>query len=80
MPMLNKSRINPQPHGGFKRFVSAIAATLSEWHECFCEPQKKQSTLQKGRKKLLATQKVTEGKITAVGTQIVSIAQISLKR
>ena len=40
---------------------------------------KKQSALQKGMKTLLARQKVTEGKITTLGTQMVSVAQTSLK-
>ena len=34
---------------------------------------KKQSALQKGMKKVLARQKVTEGKIVALGTRMVSI-------
>ena len=40
---------------------------------------RKQSALQKGMKKLLATQKVSKGKITALGTQKVLIAQATLK-
>ena len=40
---------------------------------------KKHSALQKGMKKLLTKQKINEGKITAFGTQIVSIAQTTLK-
>ena len=40
---------------------------------------KKHSALQKGMKKLLTKQKVNEGKITALGTQMVSIAQTALK-
>ena len=40
---------------------------------------KKHSALQKGMKKLLIKQKVNEGKITALGTQMVSIAQTTLK-
>ena len=40
---------------------------------------KKKSALQKGMKKLLAKQEVNEGKKRALGTQMVSIAQITLK-
>ena len=40
---------------------------------------KKHSALQKGMKKLLTKQKVNEGKITALQTQMVSIAQTTLK-
>ena len=39
---------------------------------------KKHSALQKGMKQLLTRQKVNEGKITALGTQMVSIAQTIL--
>ena len=39
----------------------------------------KKISLQKGMKKLLTKQKVNEGKITALGTHMVSIAQTTLK-
>ena len=40
---------------------------------------KKYSALQKGMKQLLTRQKVNEGKINALGTHMVSIAQTTLK-
>ena len=40
---------------------------------------KKHSALQKGMKKLLMKQNVNEGKITALGTEMVSIAKTTLK-
>ena len=39
----------------------------------------KQSALQKGMEKLLARQKATEGRMAALGTQMVSKAQTSSK-
>ena len=78
IPKFNKSGVNSQPHGRYKRFVSILAGILFDGVNSFVN-HKKQSTFQKGMKKLLARQRVTEGKITAIGTQMVSIAQISLK-
>ena len=40
---------------------------------------KKHSALQKGMKKLLTKQKINKGKITAIGTQMVSIVQTTFK-
>ena len=77
MPKFIKSRENPQPHGRYKRFVSKHAGILFNGLNAF-ENHKNWSALQKGMKKLLARQKVTEGKITTLGTQMVSTAQTSL--
>ena len=78
MPTFNRSRVDPQPHGRYKRFVSTLARILFDGVNAFIN-HKKHSALQKGMKKLLTKQKVNEGKITALGTQMVSIVQTTLK-
>ena len=78
MPTFNRSRVDPQPHGRYKRFVSILARILFDGVNAFLN-HKKHSALQKGMRKLLTKQKVNEGKITALGTQMVSIAQTTLK-
>ena len=78
MPAFNRSTVDPQPHGRYKRFVSTLARILFDGVNAFIN-HKKHSALQKGMKKLLTKQKVNEGKITALGTQMVSIAQTTLK-
>ena len=78
MPTFNKSRVDPQPQGRYKRFVSTLTRILFDGVNAFIN-HKKHSALQKGMKKLLTKQKVNEGKITALGTQMVSIAQTTLK-
>ena len=78
MPTFNRSRVDPLPHGRYKRFVSTPARILFDGVNTFIK-HKKHSSLQKGMKKLLTKQKVNEGKITALGTQMVSIAQTTLK-
>ena len=59
-------------------FVSTLTRILFDGVNAFIN-HKKHSALQKGMKKLLTKQKVNEGKITALGTQMVSIAQTTLK-
>ena len=78
MPTFNKSRVDPQPHGRYKRFVGTLARIVFGGVNAFIN-HKKHSALQKGMKQLLTRQKVNEGKITALGTQMVSIAQTTLK-
>ena len=78
MPKFNKSRVDPQQHGRYKRFVSTLTGILFDGLNSFVN-HKKQSALHEGMKKLLARQKVSEGKVTALGTQIIPIAQTSLK-
>ena len=78
MPKFSESRVNPQPHGRYKLFVSTHARILFNGVSAFVNHEK-QSALQKGRKKLLARQKVTAGKIAALGTQMVPISQTSFK-
>ena len=78
MPTFNESRVDPQPHGRYKRFVGTLARILFGGVNDFIK-HKKHSALQKGMKQLLTRQKVNEGKITALGTQMVSIAQTTLK-
>ena len=78
MPTFITSRVDPQPHGRYKRFVSTLARILFDGVNAFIN-HKKHSSLQKGMKKLLTKQKVNEGKITALGTQMASIAQTTLK-
>ena len=78
MPTFNGSRVDQQPHGRYKRFVGTLARILFGGVNAFLN-QKKHSALQKGMKHLLTKQKVNEGKITALGTQMVSIAQTTLK-
>ena len=74
MIKFNKSRVDPQPHG----FVSTLARLLFDGVNAFVN-HKKHSALQKGMKKLLVKQKAGEGKIRALGTQMISIAQTTLK-
>ena len=78
MPTFNRSRVDPQPQGRYKRFVGTLTRILFDGVNAFIN-HKKHSALQKGMKKLLTKQKVNEGKITALGTQMVSIAQTTLK-
>ena len=77
-PKFNKSRVDPQLQGRNRKFVSTLAEILFDGGNVFGN-HKKQSALQKGMKKLLARQKVSEGTITALGTQMGLIAQLSLK-
>ena len=78
MPTFNKSRVDPQPHGRNKRFVSTLTRILFDGVNAFIN-HKKHSALQKGMMKLLTNKKINEGKVTALGTQMVSIAQTTLK-
>ena len=78
MTTFNKRRIGPQPHGRYKRFVSTLTRILFDGVNAFIN-HKKHSALQKGMKKLLTRQKINEGKITTLGTQMASIAQTTLK-
>ena len=78
MLTFNGSRVEPQPHGRYKRFVGTLARIVFGRVNAFIN-HKKHSALQKGMKQLLTRQKVNEGKITALGTHMVSIAQTTLK-
>ena len=78
VPTFNKGRVDPQPHGRYKRFVSTLARILYDGVKAFVN-HKKHSALQKGMKKLLTKQKINEGNITALGTQMVPIVQTTLK-
>ena len=78
MSTFNKSRVDSQLHGRYKRFVSTLARILLDGVNAFLN-HKRHSALQKGMKKLLTKQKINEGKITALGTQMVSKAQTTLK-
>ena len=78
MPKFNKSRVDAQPCRKYKRFSSTLAGILLDGVNTFVN-HKKHSVLQKSMKKLLAWKKVSEGKIAALWTQIVSITQTSLK-
>ena len=78
MPIFNKSRIDPQPHGRCKGFVSTLTRILFHGVTAFAN-HKKHSALQKGMKKLFTKQKINESRMTALGTQMVSIAQTTLK-
>ena len=78
MPKFNKNRVDPQPHGRYKRFVSTLTRILFDGVNAFVN-HKKQSALQKGMKRWLTKQKDNEDKITSLGTQMVSIAQTTLK-
>ena len=78
MPTFNGSRVEPQPHGRYKRFVGTLARILFGGVNVFIN-HKKHSALQKGMKQLLTRQKVNKGKITALGTHMVSVAQTTLK-
>ena len=78
MPTLNESRVDPQPHGRYKMFVGTLARIPFGGVNAFIN-HKKHSSLQKGMKQLLTKQKVNEGKTIALGTQMVSIAQTTLK-
>ena len=77
MPTFNKSRVDSTPHGRYKRFVSTPTRILFNGVNAFIS-HKKHSALQKGMKKLLTKQKINEAKITALETQMVSIAQTTL--
>ena len=72
MLTFNNSRVDPQPHGRYKRFVSTLNRILFDGVNAFVN-HKKHSALQKGMKKLLTRQKINEGQITAFGTQMVAI-------
>ena len=78
LPTFNRSRVDPQPHGRYKRFVSTLTRILFDGVNAFIN-HKKHSTIQKGMTKLLTKQKVNEGTITALRTQMVSITQTTLK-
>ena len=78
MPTFNSSRVDPQPHGRYKRFVSTLAKKMFDGVNAFIN-HKKHSALQERMKKLLTKQKVNEGKIRALGTRMVSTAQTTLK-
>ena len=68
MPTFSRSRVDVQPHGRHKWFVSTLSRILFDGVNVFIN-HKKHSALQKGMKKLLNKQKINEGKITALGTQ-----------
>ena len=76
MPTFNKSRVDPQPHGRFRRWT--CTRILFDRVNIFIN-HKKHSALQKEIKKLLTKQKINESKIAALGTQMVSIPQTTLK-
>ena len=78
MPTFNRSRVDPQPHGRYRRFVSTLTRILFDGVNAFIN-HKEHSALQKGMKKLLNKQKITKGRISTLGIQIVSIAQTTLK-
>ena len=78
MPTFNESRVDPQPHGRFKRSVRTLTRVLFHGVNAFVN-HKRHSPLPEGMKKLLTKQKINEGKITALGTQMKSIAQTTLK-
>ena len=58
--------------------MSTLAGIVSDGVNAFVN-HKKQSALQKGRKHLVAGQKVTEGKIIELETQMLSVTLTSLK-
>ena len=70
MPTFSRSIGDPPSHGRYKRFVSTLTRILFDGVNAFIN-HKKHSALQKGMKILLTKQKVNEGKITALGTQMV---------
>ena len=78
MSTFNRRRVDSQPHGRYKRFLSTLTRILFDGVNAFIN-HKKHSALQKGLKQLVTKQKINEGKITALGTQMVSIAQTTLK-
>ena len=78
MPTFNGSRVEPQSHGRNKRIVGTLARIVFGGRNAFIN-HKKHSALQKEMKQMLTRQKVNEGKITALGTHMVSIAQTTLK-
>ena len=78
MPTFNGRRVEPQPHGRYKGFVGTLARIVFGGVNAFIY-HKKHSAIQKGMKQLLPRQKVNEGTITTLGTQMVSIAQTTLK-
>ena len=78
MPTFNGSIVDPQPHGRYKRFVDTLAIIVFGGVNAFIN-HKKHSAFQKGMKQLLTRQRVNEGKITTLGTQMVSIVQTTLK-
>ena len=47
MPTFNRSRVDPQPHGRYKRFVSTLTRILCGGLNAFIN-HKKHSALQKG--------------------------------
>ena len=78
MPTFNGSRVETQPHGRYKKFVGTLARIAFGGVNAFIN-HTKYSALQKGMKQLLTRQKNNEGKITTLRTQMVSIAQTTLK-
>ena len=78
MPAFNESTVDPQPHGRYKRFVSILTRILFDGVNALIN-HIKHLALQKGMMTLLTKQKINEGTITALGTQMVSIAQTTLK-
>ena len=68
MPTFNGSRVDPQPHGRYKRFVGTLARILFGGGNAFIN-HKRCSALKKEMKQLLTKQKFNEGKITALGTK-----------
>ena len=78
MPTFNKSRVDLQPYERYRRVVSTLTRILFDGVNAFIN-HKKHLALQKGMKKLLTKQKINEGKITVLGTKMVSIAQTTLK-
>ena len=82
MPKFNNSTVDPKPtkfpHGRYKRSASTLSGIPFNGVNSFVN-HKKQSPFQKGMKQLLERQNVTEGKMTALVTQMVSTDQITLK-
>ena len=62
MPIFNGSRVEPQPHGRYKRFVGTLARIVFGRVNTFIN-HKKHSAFQKGMKQLLTRQKVNEVKL-----------------
>ena len=60
------------------RFVSTLTRILFDGVNVFVN-HKKHSVLQNGMKKLLTKQKINAGKVTVLGTQMISIALTTLK-
>ena len=62
MPTFNKSRVDSQQHGRYKRFVSILTRIMFDGVHAFINNEK-HSSLEKGMKKLLTKKRLMKAEL-----------------